>query len=122
MTGTTIEEPTLFKEKPKSHRVKGDLIIVLTFLCAIAGTIFSLGKSKRAKHGACLSGGLAIVLLLFWKIRIDNAMVEKGMPPVQVSYEIGFWLALLSYAAGTWLNAVKTPTEEHEPSERWIVF
>ena len=99
MLGTTIEEPTLFGE-PKKKRLDGEPLAQLAFLCALGGLVLAfLRAMKEGATGTLVASGAGTALLLALKSKIEGDVLSEGEGMIQVSFELGFWLALLAFLA-----------------------
>lgn len=101
-TGATISQPQAFGPAQK-QKVEADPFAALAGLCAIAGVALSLIGRKLAV-GAAASGGLGAVSLLVLHSRLEDQITKQSQGVAQVSFEIGYTLALLLLIAGTAWN------------------
>jgi len=86
VTGTTVQDEKLAPEP----------LAVVALLCAVAGLALSLGPRDVA---AGVAGGAGAVALFLLKASVDSKSLEKGGGMIQVSFGVGFWLALLALVA-----------------------
>ncbi|MFN3396681.1 MAG: zinc-ribbon domain-containing protein [Thermodesulfovibrionales bacterium] len=104
VTGTTIEEPTMFGPAQK-RKVKSEAFALLTFLSAIAGLVLSLMKNKKGTIGTIVSGCAGIVLLLMLESKLDSDIKKETAGMLQLNYDIGFYLTLVLFIAVAGINA-----------------
>lgn len=101
VTGTTIEEPTMFGAK-QERKVNGETLAILTFLTVITGLGLSFLKDKK-RVGAVV-GGAGIILLLLLKSKLDNDILKETGGMLQLNYEAGFYLTLISFLSAIGIN------------------
>ncbi len=117
MLGTTIEEPTLFGE-PKKKRIAGDPLARFAFLSALGGLVLAcLRVEKESAIGTLLAGGASAALLLALKTKIEGEVLRDGGGMFQVSFGLGFWLALLSCIALAASGAYRLASVKSSPRE-----
>lgn len=103
VTGTTIEEPTMFGAEQK-RKVKGETFAILTFLSAIGGLALSFIKDKKGTIGTVVTGSIGIVFLLLLKSKLDNDILRETGGMVQLDYMAGFYLTLLLFLSVAGIN------------------
>lgn len=102
VTGTTIEQPSMFGEKKQVRKVEGEPLAILAFLSAIVGLGLSFLKSRKSSIAPAIMGIAGLILLLLLKAKLDNDILREGEGMLRLEYEIGFWLTFLLFlfAAG----------------------
>jgi hypothetical protein len=103
VTGTTIEQPSMFGAKGKTTKVEGELMALLAFISAIVGLILSFLKNRKISLATAIVGGLGLIFLLLLKNKLDNDMLREGQGMLQLEYSTGFWLTLIFFIlAAVW--------------------
>jgi hypothetical protein len=115
VTGTNVQEPQLVGP-PKSDRLNPEPLAILAFFCGVIGLGLSFLKGRnRGIASATFAAGGAIALL-FLKSRVDGQFLNRSSGFIHPDYEIGFWLALISYFAAAALNASVFLAREKPPA------
>lgn len=103
VTGTTIEQPSMFGAKGKTKKVEGELMALLAFISAIVGLILSFLKNRKISLAIAIVGGVGLLFLLLLKNKLDNDMLREGQGMLQLEYSIGFWLTFIFFIlAAVW--------------------
>lgn len=103
VTGTTVEEPQMFGPK-KERKINGEPLAILSFLSVIAGFALGFLKDKKGTTGPAIAGGIGIILLLLLKSKLDNDILRETGGMLQVDYEVGFYLTLISFLSAIGIN------------------
>lgn len=101
--GTEIQEPQMFGP-PRTRKVNGETLVLLSFLAALAGLVCSLVKNKAGGLASILSGSGGFLFLLIFKVRLDNEILRQSGGMLNVEYAFGFIAACLLFLAGAGLN------------------
>jgi hypothetical protein len=91
---------------PKTQKIAGSLPVGIAFTAAAAGlaSIFLL-KGRMQKHLVPgIASGIGAILLLSIKSGTDDTILKQGGGMIQVSYGLGFYLALLLFVANAGMN------------------
>jgi hypothetical protein len=104
VTGTTIEEPSMFGQK-QVREVSGEPLAILAFLSGIAGLGLSFLKSKKSAIGPAVVGIVGLISLLLLKSEMDDDILREGGGMLQIEYTAGFWLTFVLYLSAIGLNA-----------------
>jgi len=91
VTGTTVQ----------GEKLGAEPLAIVALLCAIAGFALSFGTRDVATGVIGAAGAFALFLL---KVTVDSKTLEKGGGMVQVSFGLGFWLAILALLGGAALS------------------
>ncbi len=106
VSGTTIEEPTMFGAKQK-RKVQGEVFAMLAFLAAIVGFGVSFLKVKRVTTYVAAAGVAGTTLLLMLTSKLNNDIQETAAM-LQLEYLIGFYLTLIGFLSATAINVYLT--------------
>ena len=104
VTGTTIQQPSMFGEKTKSQKVDPEPLAIATFACVIAGLLLSFIKNRKSAILPASCAGIGIATLLMLKSKIDSDVLKEGGGMIQVGYVFGFWSILLLLIIAVLLN------------------
>ncbi len=105
VTGTTIEQPSILGERKTAQRVSAEPLAIFGFLCAIVGFSVSFLKGRKSPVALAITGAAGSILLLLLKAKIDNDVLREGRGILQLSYDMGFWLAFFLFLSVAALNA-----------------
>lgn len=103
VTGTSIDQPQMFGPA-QSQKLNPEPLAILVFLCGIGGLILSLRKGHAATIASAATGGMATILLLALKSKIDGDALSKSGGVIQVNYDIGYYAVVLLFLAAVGLN------------------
>ncbi len=103
VTGTTLSTPTAFGP-PKQQTVEGEPLAALAALCALAGLVLGLLPGARFRVPGAVLAGLGAVLLLALRSKLVADAAREGQGMLQLSFDLGFWLALLGFVAAAVLT------------------
>jgi hypothetical protein len=103
VTGTTIQQPQPFGP-PQSQKMDAEPLAVLPLLCGILGLALSFLKGRSGAIAPAAAGGLAAILLLAMKSKIEGDALSKGGGVIQVNYEIGLYVVVILFLAAVALN------------------
>lgn len=90
------------------------LVLIALALCASA-LYLSFGSSRDARKGAAAAGAIGAVLLMVTQSRLQSDVAREGM--AHLSFRFGYWLALVSTAAGAGLGAATLGPAAAPPKE-----
>ncbi|MBI1929576.1 hypothetical protein HYR99_35685 [Candidatus Poribacteria bacterium] len=102
--GTTIQQPSMFGERPKAQKVDPELLAILAFLSAIVGLGLSFLKGRQLALAPAIVGIAGLILLLLLKSKIDHDALREGRGMLQPEYDVGFWLSSLLFLAAAGVN------------------
>jgi len=103
VTGTSVPQPQMFGP-PRSEKMNAEPLAVLAFLCGVLGLGLSFLKGRTGAIAPAATGGLAAILLLALKSKIEGDALSKGSGVIQVNYEVGFYIVLILSLAAVALN------------------
>jgi hypothetical protein len=103
VTGASIDQPQMFGP-PQSQKMSPEPLAILAFLCGAGGLVLSLRKGRASTIASAAVGGVATVVLLALKSKIDGDALSKGGGVIQVNYDIGFYAVLLLFLAAAGLS------------------
>ena len=98
ITGTTIPQPQMFGP-PKDEKVSPEPFAIMTFACVVIGLALSFLRSKQGIVGSAALAGLTVIFLMALKSKIDSEALRQVGGIIQVKYEAGFYLVILSMLA-----------------------
>jgi hypothetical protein len=101
--GTEIQEPQMFGPA-KTRQISGDWLLLLSFLAALTGLVCSLLKIKSVSLVTAVCGAAGFILLLVFKVRLDNEVLKQGGGLLDIDYQFGFIAASLLFLASAALN------------------
>ena len=104
VTGTTIQQPSMFGNETKSEKVNPEPLAIITLVCVIIGLILSFIKNRKSAILPVISAGIGTATLLMLKAKIDNQILLVGGGALQVEYDIGYWSILLLFIAAIGVN------------------
>lgn len=117
--GTTVKEPGMFGGVGTEKKIKPEPLALLALLCIAAGVCVGLFfRSSAGNWGGVTLGSLAVVFLLLLKGKINSDAVKQGEGMLQVTFGIGYWLALMASFLAAAFSAVLSklvPTLRIEP-------
>ena len=87
-----------------AQRIKPDDSVVLAFIAGIAAVVLSFLNQRRTDIGAGACGIVAAGSLLTLQHSIAAGTPPQAMGPIQVQYQGGYYLSLLSFLAGAALS------------------
>jgi len=105
VTGTTIEQPSMFGEKGQVQKVDAEPLAILAFFSAVVGLGLSFLRSRKSAIAPAITGGVGLITLLLLKSKIDNDVLKEGGGMLQVEYGVGFWLTLILFLSAIGMNA-----------------
>jgi len=88
----------------QQKNVDAEPLATLAGLCTLVGLGLGFIESSRAAISPAISGAVGALFLLLLKSNMDDKIVKQGQGMLQVSYEVGFTLALLLLIGGAALN------------------
>ncbi|HKH46919.1 MAG TPA: hypothetical protein VKM72_19860 [Thermoanaerobaculia bacterium] len=104
--GTTVEAPDMFGQKGEEKKIPPEPLALLALLClgvgVGAGILLSAGPGRWVN---VLLGVLAAVFLLLLRGKISSDALKEGQGMFQVSFGVGYWLALLASCLTVAFNA-----------------
>jgi len=103
VAGTSVQQPQMFGP-PKSEKLNAEPLAVLALLCGALGLGLSFLKGRGGAIASAAAGGLAAILLLALKSKIQGDAVAKGGGILQVNYEVGFYAVVVLFLAAVALN------------------
>lgn len=106
VTGTTIEQPSMFGERHQNQKVDPEPLAILAFASAIVGLGLSFLRGRKLAIVPAIAGVAGLVLLLLLKSKIDNEAMREGGGVLRAEYEVGFWLTFLLFIAAAGLNGL----------------
>ena len=83
----------------KKEGLSGDAFTLFALVATIGGLVLSFAKGAAARWTGILLAGLAAVSLAATRANLLTSVVKEGHGMVAVQFEIGFWLAFLSFGA-----------------------
>lgn len=118
--GTTVKAPDMFGQSGEEKKIPPEPLALLALLCLAAGVgaglLLSAGPSR---WGSLLLGVLAAVFLLLLRGKVGSDALKEGQGMFQVSFGIGYWLALLASCLTVAFNAALSkllPESRGEPA------
>jgi uncharacterized membrane protein AbrB (regulator of aidB expression) len=105
VTGTTIEQPSMFGEEEQAEKVEGEPLAILVLVSAVVGFCLSFLKNRKSAIAPAITGVAGLILLLLLKSKLDNDILRQGQGMLQVECRVGFWLTLLLFLFAVGLNA-----------------
>jgi hypothetical protein len=104
--GTTVEEPGMFGQEGEEKKIPPEPLALLALLCIAvgvgAGILMAAGPGRWV---SLLLGALATVFLLLLRGKVASDALKEGQGMFQVSFEAGYWLALLASCLTVAFNA-----------------
>jgi hypothetical protein len=116
VTGTTVEQPSLFGQK-ENKKVDSEPLAALAFLCGVAGLGLSFLQKKKSAIAPALIGGTGVILLLLLKSKLDSDVLRQGQGMLRLEYGAGFWLAFLFYVSAAAVNGFLFARSKKEVAE-----
>lgn len=116
VTGTTIEEPKVFKEleglyshieKPgrsSDNKIKGSILAMFALLASIGGIGLSFLRGKKGFLGPAIAGITGVISLIALSERLNNKILQEGGGLLQLDYRAGFYLTLILFLSATGVN------------------
>lgn len=102
-TGTSVDQPQMFGPA-KKEKIAMEPFALLALLAAIAGAaVFFMAAAMKEKISA-IAGAVGAICLLITHSRLDDEIVKRGQGMFQVSFGMGYSLALLLFLAATAWN------------------
>lgn len=97
-TGKTIETKEPFSGKIQKQKVDAEPYAAIALGAAVLGLLVGFAKAKSARLVNAISGGAGAVFLLLLKSKIDKEVLKEGGGMISVTYDAGFWIALILFA------------------------
>jgi hypothetical protein len=94
VTGTEIQEPVPFGQA-KTKRVNPEPLALLAFLSLVGGLGLSFFRARGTTGASAVAGGLACLFLLALKSNLTSEVSKQAQGLIQISFEPGFYLALI---------------------------
>lgn len=114
VTGVKIKDPISFdlfeqsKKPEKTTKINPDIRIIVGFIAGILGLgISSFYLIKKIRFFYIIAGilaGIGFIMMILFKINIDNEILKSGQGIVQVKYNIGYVLSVLLFLFNAILN------------------
>jgi len=82
------------------QKVTSEPLAVLAFVAVLLGLGMSFSRRKEAMIGTGIAGAVAAVILLILQSKVSRDVANESGGTATVSYEIGYWLAVLALAGG----------------------
>lgn len=98
VTGTTLEQAQPFGP-PKTQRIPGETLALLAVVAGAISVVFAFATSNLGALGSAASSGAAVTCLLLLKSKIVADAARDGQGLFEVSFQAGYWLSLLLFAA-----------------------
>jgi hypothetical protein len=103
VTGTTLQQPQAFGP-PQQQKIDPEPLALLAALAALAGLAVSFLRGKRGAIPPAIAGGLGVVFMLALKSKLDGDVLRQGQGAIQVSYEAGFYAAVILFVGALLIN------------------
>jgi len=95
--GTTLKASDMFGQRGQEEKIPPQPLVLLALLCVAAGVgagfLLSAGPNRRV---SLLLGALASVFLLLLRGKLSNDVLKESKGMFEVTFGIGYWLALLA--------------------------
>jgi len=104
VAGTELKQPGFFGQV-ETQKVSPEPLAFLAFLCIVAGLGSSFFSGRKPTGAAAIGGGLGFLLLLALRFKLDGDVARQGQGMIQVSYELGFYLATILFLLAASLSA-----------------
>lgn len=111
--GTEIHEPQMFGPS-RTRQVSGEVTILLAFFAALAGLGCSFLRGKAGNLSTAICGSVGFLLLLVFKVRLDNEVLKQSGGVLSVEYLFGFGASCLSFLASAVLGGYFFYTERND--------
>jgi len=103
--GTTVQQPQMFGP-PKVQRVDGEPLAILAFICCLVALCLSFTKNRAGEIAAAVLSVISLIALLLLKSKLEDEVRQQAGGLLQVNYELGFWLLILSNVAAAVLHGI----------------
>lgn len=97
-TGTTIQEPQMFG-KTTERKIPAEPLATAAFGLTIVAALIGLASTRTPRLATASIAAVNFVLLLLLKSKLDKEALSQGGGMFQVTWGLGFWLALAGYAS-----------------------
>lgn len=101
--GTEMQEPQMFGP-PKTRKLGGEPLVLLTLLAALAGLGCSFIKGKLGFLLPAICGAAGILFMLIVKVRLDDDALKQGGGMLTVEYLFGFIVTCLLLLISAGIN------------------
>jgi hypothetical protein len=100
----------------KPQKIDGSVPMGLAFVTAAAGLAATLLLKDRFQKSLVpgVASGIGAIILLFVKSGADSEVMKQGSGMIQVSYGIGFYLALLLFITNAGVNGYQFMEERKQ--------
>jgi hypothetical protein len=100
----------------KPQKIAGSVPMGIAFVTAAAGLAATLLLKDRFQKSLVpgVASGIGAIILLFVKSGADSEVMKQGSGMIQVSYGIGFYLALLLFIANAGVNGYQFMEERKQ--------
>ena len=104
--GTTVKSPDLFGNEGEEKKIPAEPLALLALLCVAggigAGLLLTAGSGRWVN---VLLAALAALFLFLLRGKVSGDALREGQGMFQVSFGIGYWLALLASCLAVAFNA-----------------
>ncbi|MBD3180742.1 hypothetical protein GF312_00520 [Candidatus Poribacteria bacterium] len=90
--------------RSQSESVSPQPLVIAVLICGILGLVLSFPRNLEISIIPALIGVIGVILLLFFKYQVDNAILEEGEGMLHAQYGIGFWLTFIFIIIAIILN------------------
>ena len=101
--GSEVQQPQMFGPA-QTKKIPGDALVLLSLLAAVAGLACCFIKNRMGALVCLICSAGGFLLLLLFKVRVDNEILKEGGGMLDVEYMIGFIAACLLFLVGAALN------------------
>ena len=91
---------------PSSNRLDTEPLVVGVLATAVAGILASL-LWKNASSARIVLGIVGIALLIAFKYKLDNRVIQEGRGILQVTYLAGYWITIIAFGAAAAVSLLK---------------
>ncbi len=96
-TGKTIEFKEPFSDKVTRERIEPEPYATIALGVAVLGLLVGFARTSAARLVNAVAGAAGAVLLLLLRSKIDDAVMRESGGLISVSYEAGYWIALVLF-------------------------
>lgn len=104
ITGTELKSPDMFGDEGGDVKdIDPNIWAIIAFGCALLGLVAFLRKFKDEDRIGTYAGIVGFVSLLILQFTIKNMINGQTEEIVEAEFQMGYWLALLAFAAAAYL-------------------
>lgn len=103
VTGTEIKQQGMWGQ-PKNQKIDPEPLAIVVLSLAVIGLALSFIKSKKSAIVPMIVSLAGLIFLFLLKSKIETDATKQTQGAIQVAFEVGFWLTLISFIIAIIIN------------------